>query len=384
MNQILGYLDMIAEFNDTQETAMKLPTIKPNSIELFAGSGGMALGIEKAGFNTRALVESDSYCCETLRTNKSKFFPNAQIFESKIENISPTQILECIGLPSNEITLISGGPPCQGFSIAKISKGGRHLDDPRNGLFRHFVKFVEYIHPKAFLMENVPGLKTMEKGSVLKSILTAWEDIGYKVHFRVLNAADYGVPQRRRRLIIVGFSDSNHFDFPSRTYSAEPNNPDGLLPYVTIGETFSHLTREMPNQELPRHTKAKIARLAVIKPGSAWKGWHYRDQLYQPSRTVTGHCRDDWVHPVEPRTGTVRELAALQSFPNDYEFKGPIMGLNFVKYNFQYRQVGNAVPVLFAKAIGESILNALNIEITPLECDPKIELGTAISNIQAY
>ena len=125
---------------------------------------------------------------------------------------------------------------------------------------------------------------------------------------------------------------------------------------ATIGEAFSTLSPEMPNQERPRHTRAKIERLAKIKPGSAWEGWHFRDTMDRPSRTVTGHCRDDWVHPTENRGGTVREMATLQSFPNDYVFKGPIMAMNFVKFNFQYRQVGNAVPVLLAKPVGQSIL----------------------------
>jgi DNA (cytosine-5)-methyltransferase 1 len=208
-------------------------------------------------------------------------------------------------------------------------------------------------------MENVPGLKNMEKGIVLRNILQKWEDLGYSVSYHILNAAEYGVPQFRKRMFIVGFSEPVNYSFPLPTHGPQSDYSSDPLPYVTIGETFSKLNPQMPNQELPRHTKAKIERLRSIVPGSAWKGWHYRDNLSTPSRTITGHCRDDWVHPTEPRSGTVRELSALQSFPNDYIFKGPIMGMNWVKENFQYRQVGNAVPILLAKAVGMSILKQI-------------------------
>jgi DNA (cytosine-5)-methyltransferase 1 len=136
----------------------------------------------------------------------------------------------------------------------------------------------------------------------------------------------------------------------------------GLPPYVTIKEAFAPLRPDMPNQEMPRHTAAKVELLRGIKPGAAWQHYRFRDPWSKPSRTITGHCRDDWVHPEEPRTGTVRELATIQTYPHDYEFCGPIMALNNAKFNFQYRQVGNSVPVLLAKAIGDAIVRQLQLK----------------------
>jgi len=334
----------------------------PNSIELFAGAGGLALGLEMAGFSTRALIEIDEYCCETLRYNAPKYFPNALVFQRDIAKLSVAEVLESTGLQADEIDLIAGGPPCQSFSISKIPKGGRSLDDPRDSLFLHFVRFVKEIRPKVFLMENVPGLMNKAKGEVFQRVLDAFSSLDYRLNHDVLNSADYGVPQIRRRLFILGSRDGRLLRFPEHTH-ARLNNLLELPLYVTIRQAFSQLTPDMPNQDMPRHTPKKIQKLAGIPPGSSWKHWRFRDTWDKPSRCVTGHCRDDWVHPREPRAGTVRELATLQSYPTDYVFKGPIMGMNFVKFQFQYRQVGNSVPVLLAKAIGKAILN----QIGPVE-----------------
>jgi DNA (cytosine-5)-methyltransferase 1 len=329
-----------------------------NTIELFAGAGGLALGLEMAGFTTRAMIEVDPYCCQTLRANAPKYFPRAKIIEADIAGLEPDDVLEEAGLHGEEVALISGGPPCQSFSIAKIPKGGRLPDDPRDCLFLHFVRFVREIRPKAFLMENVPGLLNKAGGEVFRRVLDSFGRLGYGLNYGVLNAADYGVPQIRKRLFILGSRDGRPFRFPVPTH-APAGNPLGLPRYVTIREAFSKLTPDMPNQEMPRHTPKKIQRLAGLQPGSPWRHWRFRDSWDGPSRCITGHCRDDWVHPEEPRAGTVRELATLQTFPTDYVFHGPVMALNSSKFHFQYRQVGNAVPVLLAKAIGEAIIGQL-------------------------
>jgi DNA (cytosine-5)-methyltransferase 1 len=334
---------------------------RPNSIELFAGAGGLALGLEMAGFSTKALIEIDQYCCDTLRINAPKYFPAAKIFQKDIRTLTVREVLEGTGLKRDEIDLIAGGPPCQSFSISKIPKGGRSLDDPRDDLFVHFVRFVREIRPTVFLMENVLGLLNKAGGKVFKRVLDAFGSLGYRLNHEVLNSADYGVPQIRKRLFILGSRDGLLVRFPSPTHSPE-HNLLGLPPYVTIRKAFSKLTLDMHNQEMPRHTKKKIQKLASIPPGSPWKNWRFRDTWDTPSRCITGHCRDDWVHPEEPRTGTVRELATLQSYPVDYVFKGPIMALNNVKYHFQYRQVGNSVPVVLAKAIGSAILKQIRPE----------------------
>lgn len=328
---------------------------RPNSIELFAGAGGLALGLEAAGFSTRALVEIDKYCCQTLRYNASKYFPDAKVFHRDITKLDVSKVLKSVRMEKEQIDLIAGGPPCQSFTIAKIPKGGRSLDDPRDNLFLHFVRFVQEIRPKFFLMENVPGLLNKAEGEVFQRVLNAFGSLGYRLNHKVLNSADYGVPQIRKRLFLLGARDGRFLRFPEPTHS--PSHNLLRLPlYLTIRQAFSTLTPDMPNQDMPRHTQKKKEKLASLVPGSAWKNWRFRDNLDKPSRCITGHCRDDWTHPVEARTGTVREVATLQSFPTDYAFCGPIMALNYVKFQFQYRQVGNAVPVLLAKAVGESIL----------------------------
>jgi DNA (cytosine-5)-methyltransferase 1 len=337
---------------------------RPNSIELFAGAGGLALGLEAAGFSTRALVEIDQYCCKTLRCNAPRYFPNAKVFHRDITKLDVLKVLKSTRIGKEQIDLIAGGPPCQSFTIAKIPKGGRSLDDPRDNLFLHFVRFVKEIWPKAFLMENVPGLLNKADGEVFERVLDAFSSLGYKLNHKVLNAADYGVPQIRKRLFILGSRDGIFLRFPEPTHSPA-HNLLGLPLYITIRQAFSKLTPDMPNQDMPRHTAKKVKKLASLAPGSAWKNWRFRDRLDKPSRCITGHCRDDWTHPTEPRTGTVREVATLQTFPADYVFKGPIMALNYVKFQFQYRQVGNAVPVLLAKAIGEAILEQLRPVETP-------------------
>ncbi|MGD0495475.1 MAG: DNA cytosine methyltransferase [Candidatus Bathyarchaeia archaeon] len=328
---------------------------RPKSIELFAGAGGLALGLEAAGFSTTALVEIDKYCCQTLRRNAPKYFPDAKVFRRDITKLDVSKVLKSIRLEKEQIDLIAGGPPCQSFTIAKIPKGGRSVDDPRDNLFLHFRRFVREIRPRAFLMENVPGLLNKAGGEVFQRVLDAFSSLDYKVNPQILNSANYGVPQIRKRLFLLGSRDGLLLRFPEPTYSPV-HNLLGLPLYVTIRQAFSKLTPDMPNQDMPRHTEKKKKKLASLAPGSAWKNWRFRDDLDKPSRCITGHCRDDWTHPSEPRTGTVREVATLQSFPTDYVFCGPIMALNYVKFQFQYRQVGNAVPVLLAKAIGDSIL----------------------------
>jgi DNA (cytosine-5)-methyltransferase 1 len=330
---------------------------RPYMIELFAGAGGLALGLEMAGFITRALVEIDPYCCQTLRVNAPKYFPHAVIIEEDIRRLSGRDILQYAKMKKTEVFLISGGPPCQGFSIAKTSKGGRN-QDPRDHLIWDFVRIVNDIKPHVFIFENVPGIISKFSGLIFRKLLDAFQDIGYTINYAILNSADYGVPQIRKRLFILGSKHGLKLRFPKPTHA--PHSANGLKPYVTIRQAFSKLTPEMPNQELPRHTKKKIEKLNAIKPGSAWRKWHFRDDFDSPSRCITGHCRDDWIHPLEPRAGTVRELATIQTYPYDYVFYGPIMGLNSSKFHFQYRQVGNSVPVLLAKALGEEILRQLS------------------------
>jgi DNA (cytosine-5)-methyltransferase 1 len=328
--------------------------MEADTIELFAGAGGLALGLELAGFRTRALVERDRFCCETLQHNASKYFPDARILRKDVRGLSVTELLQVIDVSPSEIDLVAAGPPCQSFSISKIPKGGRSPRDPRDGLLQDFVRFVKRIKPTLFLFENVPGLLSKTRGRVFKDLLKSLHRLGYATSYDVLNAADYGVPQIRRRLFVLGSLDGGDLVFPSPSHGP-PGNGSHLPPYQTIGEALPRLRADLPNQRLPKNTEEKKRMLARIRPGSEWKHWRHRDRWDRPSRCITAHCRDDWIHPREPRAATVRELAALQTFPDDYEFLGPFNAPNNADFQFQYRQVGNSVPVLMAKAIGESL-----------------------------
>jgi DNA (cytosine-5)-methyltransferase 1 len=325
------------------------------SIELFAGAGGLALGLEQSGFSTRALVEMDEFCCQTLRQNASRYFPKARVLKKDITKLAVSDFLRTVELSPSEIELVAAGPPCQSFSISKIPKGGRSSRDPRDRLPFHFVRFVRRIRPRMFVFENVPGLLSKSKGRVFNELVRSLRSLGYNVNYDVLNAADYGVPQIRKRLFVVGSLDSEPIQFPHPTH-APAGNGNSLPPYITIGETLLKLTPNLPNQRLPKNTLRKKKLLARMRPGSEWKHWRHRDSWEQPSRCITGHCRDDWIHPVEPRAATVRELAALQTFPNDYVFCGPFNAPNNSEFQFQYKQVGNSVPVGMARAIGKSLI----------------------------
>jgi DNA (cytosine-5)-methyltransferase 1 len=329
------------------------------SIELFAGAGGLALGLESAGFSARALVERDRYCCETLRFNATRYFPAATILQRDIRWLSGRKLLAAAGISRARVDLISGGPPCQSFSICKIPKGGRSARDPRDALLGHFVRLTKKIRPPAFLFENVPGLMSKSGGRIFRDLVRSFQSLGYNTAYSVMNAVEFGVPQHRRRLFVVG-SLNNLPDpiFPQPTHG--PSNKRARLSrYVSIREAFSNLAPHLPNQRIPANRREKRKMLASLAPGSEWKHWRHRDRWNGPSRCLTAHCRDDWVHPREPRAASVRELACLQAYPNDYVFRGPFNAPNNSPRSFQYRQVGNSVPVLMAKVIGEALINSV-------------------------
>lgn len=335
-------------------------TKAPCAVEIFAGAGGLALGLAQSGFAVRGIVERDRYCCETLRYNASRYFPWTTIIQEDVRRLTVPRFLRITGLSGSEIDLVSAGPPCQSFSICKIPKGGRSPRDPRDALLGQFVRFVKMIRPPFFLFENVPGLLSKSKGQIFRALLKSLGKNGYHIIHGILNAADYGVPQVRRRLFIIGsLIGSEELHFPSPTHGSLRRNSH-QPGYVTIGETLSRLTSDLPNQRMPKNTAKKKRLLEKMVPGSEWKHWRHRDKWNSPSRCLTAHCRDDWVHPLQPRAGSVRELAALQTFPNDYVFCGPFNAPNNSEFGFQYKQVGNSVPVLMAKAIGETLIAHLS------------------------
>lgn len=344
--------------NNNSNPPSALPHSPLTTLELFAGAGGLALGIEKAGFETLGLIEFDKDAAETLRHNR----PNWRVINDDIANISCRNLREYFNLAEGELSLLSGGAPCQSFSYAGKRLG---LEDARGTLFYHYARFLEQLQPKMFLFENVKGLLTHDKGRTYETILGIFESAGYTIHKKVLNAWDYGVAQKRERLITIGIrndlSEQISFNFPA-PHEYKPVLRD-ILP-------------DCPKSDGAQYSEYKRKIFEMVPPGGYWKdipediareymkgcwgmaggrtGILRRLSLDEPSLTILtspGQKQTDRCHPLEARPLTVRENARCQSFPDDWVFCGSV--------GKQYKQVGNAVPVNLAYEIGMSVRESL-------------------------
>lgn len=357
-----------------------------NVIDLFCGCGGFSKGFEQAGFRVCLGVDIWQDAVTTYRAN----FPQAATIVGDLSTLTGDDLLSAAGLSAGEVDVIIGGPPCQGFSLS----GKRTLDDPRNILYKSFVRMVEAIQPKAFVMENVPGLVRLFHGQVKEQVLQDFTDIGYRVEMRQLTACDYGVPQARKRVFFVGVHKANGrapaYQFPAATHGA------GKKPYVTCRDALSdldfigdvRLLSEEDEYALPPesdyqramrknsaklldhvatiHTEKTRRIIAMVPDGGNYKdlpqelwstrkvniAWTRMDSG-KPCFTIdTGH--NHHFHYRANRVPTVRESARIQSFPDDFRFLG-------IKTS-QLKQVGNAVPPLLAQAVAESVIAALEVE----------------------
>ena len=325
-------------------------------IDLFAGAGGMSLGFDKAEFENILAVEYDKCFAETYSFN----FPKHNLKVADINNISNEEIKKLIG--NNKIDVIIGGPPCQGFSIA--GKIGRNfIEDERNQLFKEFVRFVEVIKPRIFVMENVAALKTHNKGKTIEEIVKEFERVGYTVKYDVLNAVNYGVPQQRRRIFVIGTLDKeNKFNFPEKT-TKQITIAEALkgLPKLESGETS-----DIPNHNAMNHSKQMLEKMSYVKDGgnrndipedirpkSGDIRKYIRYNSNEPSICITGDMRKVF-HFNQNRALTGRELARIQTFPDDFIFKG-----NAGKVQ---QQIGNAVPPKLAFQIANSVKEVLDNE----------------------
>ena len=346
--------DIVEFFNESSDSDLN----KHTTIELFAGAGGLALGIEKAGFSTLGLIELDKDAADTLKRNR----PTWRVINDDIANISCLDLQKYFNLKKGELDLLSGGAPCQSFSYAGKRLG---LEDARGTLFYHYAKFLEQLQPKMFLFENVRGLLSHDKGRTYKTIIDIFEGTGYTVQKSILNAWNYGVPQKRERLITVGIRndlvDRISFEFPA-PHKYKPILKDILL--------------DCPKSEGAAYSDYKRKIFELVPPGGCWRDipesiakeymkscWYMdggrtgilrRLSLDEPSLTVLtspSQKQTDRCHPLEARPFTVRENARCQSFPDDWQFCGSIAS--------QYKQVGNAVPVNLAVDIGKKIKEAL-------------------------
>ena len=332
------------------------------SIELFAGAGGLALGLEQAGFEHLGLVEFNKYAADTLIANR----PQWKVLCEDIAQVAERDLEQEFGIAKYELDLLSGGAPCQSFSYAGKRLG---LQDVRGTMFYHYATFLHKLQPKMFLFENVRGLLTHDGGRTFKTILDIFEDEGYTTVHKVLNAWNYGVPQKRERLITIGIRNDLakqcHFAFP-KEHEYKPVVRDIQLD-VNPDAT-----------QCARYSQNKEAVFALVPPGGYWRdidpvvakaymktcwdmgggrtGILRRIGLDEPSLTVLtnpGMKQTDRCHPLEVRPFSVRENARLQSFPDEWIFCG--------KLSEQYKQVGNAVPVNLAKEIGLEIKRTLEV-----------------------
>lgn len=330
------------------------------SIELFAGAGGLALGVEKAGFNTLGLIEFDKDAADTLKKNR----PNWNVINDDIANISCMDLEKYFSIKKGELDLLSGGAPCQAFSYAGKRLG---LEDARGTLFYHYALFLEKLQPKMFLFENVRGLLTHDHGKTYSTMLDIFTRAGYTIDKQVLNAWNYGVPQKRERLITIGIRNDlvgkTEYRFP-KAHSYKPVLRDVLLdcpdgPGVPYGEKKRKIFELVPAGGYWRDIDPAIAK-EYMK--SCWDmeggrtGILRRMSLDEPSLTVLtspSQKQTERCHPLEARPFTVRENARCQTFPDDWEFCGNVSS--------QYKQVGNAVPVNLAYDIAKEIANSIDM-----------------------
>ncbi|MBY5473595.1 DNA cytosine methyltransferase [Rhizobium leguminosarum] len=336
---------------------------KATAIDLFSGAGGLSLGLQSAGFNVVAALDNDPISIETYNKNLG---PHGIVAD--IQDVNADELLGKLGLSRGECVLLAGGPPCQGFSLQR--RGSR--DDPRNGLVLHFIRLIEEIRPEFFLMENVSGLMSKHGRPFLEEFKRRMGRLGYTLNIDVLNASDFGVPQRRLRAFLVGARDGMTFTFPKPGLHAVTTVRDAIadLPSppldgkssTSVPNHFRELRLAAINIERIKHVPQGGGRLNI--PDHLQLDCHRNNATHrhldvygrlawdEPSVTLTARfdsfTRGRFAHPEEHRSLTVREGARIQTFPDWFEFLG--------NREEQARQVGNAVPPMLAEVLAETIL----------------------------
>lgn len=319
------------------------------AIELFAGAGGIALGLEKAGIETFEYVEFDRTCCDTLRYNR----PCWNVVCDDIHHVSFEEY-------RNKVDIVTGGFPCQAFSFAGKKLG---FEDTRGTLFHEFARCVKEVNPKIFMAENVRGLVFHDHGRTLETILDVLGSLGYRVQWKILNAAYFGVGQKRERIVIIGIRDDLDVEF-------EYPKPEKCM--TTLREAL----KNCPKSAGQEYSEKKKSVLKLVPAGGCWvnlpdeiakeymgksyysgggrRGMARRISWDEPCLTLTcspSQKQTERCHPDETRPFTVREYARIQSFPDTWNFCGGI--------GEQYKQIGNAVPVELARRLGVQLKKAI-------------------------
>lgn len=392
-------------------------TAPRRAVDLFSGAGGVTLGLLNAGFDVRLCCDIAESCDATHQSN----FPGIAFIRRDIHRLAGADIRKETGIGKGELDLLIGGPPCQGFSII----GQRQLWDPRNGLFREFMRIAGELAPKAIVIENVTGLATLEGGAVLTELGVAFRGAGYSVECAELLAAQYGVPQMRWRMFFVGWRNDlgKRGGFPQPTHGRAGIGdlvPNRKVPrelsegFVTIREAIGDLPpveagsyateyervpeglyqngmrlgsgRGLRNHYAPRLSPQNLKRIRLLQPGEDWRMLPHellpgsmrralrkdhtrrfrRMEWEGVARSIITRFRDpksgEYIHPEQHRTISIREAARIQSFPDWFVFEG--------SNSEQYDQVGNAVPPLLARAVAR--------EISELLEQPRSERHTAV------
>ncbi|QFG01063.1 DNA cytosine methyltransferase [Psychrobacillus glaciei] len=386
----------------TKKIEIEKQSKKPTLVDLFCGSGGMSLGFTQAGFRTIFANDIEPSCIETYLYNHPEVEPD-RVFLGDIQDFSETVSSYTL---SESVDIVIGGPPCQGFSNANQQ---RMIDDPRNRLYKEFVNVVATIRPSFFVMENVIGMK-----NIAEQIIGDFENIGYKVSFEVLNAVNFGVPQQRKRIIFIG----NKIDVDNEVIFKKIHKKNRLIDMKSLKDAISDLPalkalniKNATNHESKEHgyfitpmtnylensylsninssqtpqfiynhkarynnerdieifsrlhqgDKSDDPKIADIMPYTnrtdIFKDKYYKLIYNQPCKTITAHMKFDcnmYIHPTQARGLTPREAARVQSYPDDYYFKG--------SYTKTYMQIGNSVPPLMAKCIASEIINYLQVK----------------------
>jgi len=318
---------------------------KPTAIELFVGAGGMALGLEKAGFETILLVDNDKDCVATLRKNRPKW----NVIHDDIQQVS---------FKGMNADVVTGGFPCQAFSHAGNKLG---FEDTRGTLFYEFARAVKETRPRIFLAENVEAILRNQDGRTIRVIMEVLSSFGYDVRYKILNALNFGVAQKRKRVFFIGTKKGTKFQYPK---------PRSRI--VTLGEAL----KDVPESIGEKYSEKKAKMLRHVPAGGSWvdmpvavqkkymgksfystggrRGMGRRIAWDEPCLTLTcspGQKMTERCHPEEVRPFSVREYARIQSFPDSWKFVGSLSS--------QYRQVGNAVPVKLATAVAKQVYKSL-------------------------
>lgn len=333
-------------------------------VDAFSGAGGLSLGLLWAGFDVRLAFDNDQVAVDTHRKNLPG---RAEVIDAA--EASGVELLEMAGLRRGELDLLAGGPPCQGFSLQR--RGVR--DDPRNLLVLRYLDWLEVMAPKAFLIENVAAIRSIRGSHLLKAVEERARVLGYDVYATILNASEHGVPQRRRRAFLIGVPSGAKFEWPQPALDGLasvrdaigdlPSPPSDGSPHPFVPNHFREARLSELNRERIRHVPEgggrehlpQHLRLACHANGHRHLDTYGRLSWSEPAVTITARfdsfTRGRFGHPVEDRSITLREGARLQSFPDDFVFLG--------NREEGARLIGNAVPPLLAKALGERLADVL-------------------------